>query len=95
MTLIRTLNETATMIVGARGSAVETARGRVIFMGVLFALAFLGVGARVTWLCLLQEGAEPRFESLRAGGDGAAVVVPHAAGAAGWLGRLRRGVAGR
>jgi len=75
MTLFRTLNETATQIVGARGSAVETARGRLIVMAIVFALVFGGVGLRVAWLCLFQEGAEPRFESLHAGNEASAVLA--------------------
>lgn len=75
MTLFRTLNETATQIVGARGSAVETARGRLIVMSIVFALVFSGVGLRVTWLCLFQQGAEPRFESFHAGNEASAVLA--------------------
>lgn len=75
MTIVRTLNETATQIVGARGSAVETARGRLMFMMVVFALAFTGMATRVSWLCVLQQGAEPRFETVSAGNDNAAVLA--------------------
>src|SRR5262245_25603550 len=65
MTFVRTLNDTGDHIVGARGSAVETARGRLVFMGVLFIAAFALVGLRVSWLCLWQEGAEPRIETAQ------------------------------
>ena len=63
MRIFRTLNDTGDHIVGARGSAVETARGRLVFMGVLFIAAFSIVSLRVAYLCLLQDGAEPRFET--------------------------------
>lgn len=69
MTFVRTLNDTGDQIVGARGSAVETARGRLVFMGVLFIAAFAIVSLRVSYLCLWQSGAEPRFET--ANGQGA------------------------
>jgi cell division protein FtsI (penicillin-binding protein 3) len=75
MSFVHAINDTATQIVGARGSAVETARGRLMFMGLFFVLIFMGIGARVSYLCLWQEGAEPRFESLRAGGDSSAVLA--------------------
>ncbi|NBX66375.1 MAG: penicillin-binding protein 2 [Proteobacteria bacterium] len=75
MTFVRTLNEKATVLVGARGSAVETARGRLVFMGVMFAIAFTAMSARVGWLCLFQDGAEPRFESVGADAGNAAVLA--------------------
>lgn len=75
MTFVRAIHDTATQIVGARGSAVETARGRLMFMGLVFALVFGGMALRVTYLCLWQEGAEPRFEALSAGGDKASVLA--------------------
>lgn len=75
MTFVRALNEKATMLVGARGSAVETARGRLVFMGVMFALAFTAMSARVSWLCLLQDGAEPRFEVSGVDTGNAAVLA--------------------
>lgn len=75
MTIVRTLHDTATQIVGTRGSAVETARGRLMVMGLIFALVYAGIAARVTYLCLWQEGAEPRFEALQANGDRAATLA--------------------
>ena len=69
MTITRALNDTATQIVGSRGSAVETARGRLMVMAVMFVAAFAGIGSRVSYLCLWQEGAEPRFEAIHAGVD--------------------------
>ncbi|HEY8962996.1 MAG TPA: penicillin-binding protein 2 [Alphaproteobacteria bacterium] len=68
MAFISTLNDTGDQIVGARGSAVETARGRLMFMGVLFVAAFSIVSLRVGYLCLLQDGAEPRVEVSNAEG---------------------------
>lgn len=62
-------------IIAARGSAVETARGRLVFMGLMFVLAYLGMGARATWLCVLQQGGEPRFESVTADQGNAAVLA--------------------
>lgn len=75
MTLARALNDTATQIVGARGSAVETARGRLMGMALLFALVFAGIATRVSFLCLWQDGAEPRFEALQANGDPTATLA--------------------
>jgi cell division protein FtsI (penicillin-binding protein 3) len=75
MTFARALHDTATQIVGTRGSAVETARGRLMVMVVLFAIGFSAIGMRVSYLCLWQEGAEPRFEALQAGSDRAATLA--------------------
>ncbi|MCB1538340.1 MAG: penicillin-binding protein 2 [Rhodospirillales bacterium] len=75
MTIVRAIHETATQIVGARGSAVETARGRLMVMGLLFLVMFGGIAMRVTYLCLWQQGAEPRFEALRANADSSAVLA--------------------
>lgn len=75
MTIVRALNDTATQIVGARGSAVETARGRLMVMSMMFLLAFAGIAGRVSYLCLWQEGAEPRFEALHAAGDASSAVL--------------------
>lgn len=69
MTITRALHDTATQIVGSRGSAVETARGRLMVMAIMFVAAFGGIASRVSYLCLWQEGAEPRFEAIRAGVD--------------------------
>lgn len=75
MTIVRTLHDTATQIVGTRGSAVETARGRLMVMGLIFALVYGGIAARVSYLCLWQEGAEPRFEAMVGNGDRAATLA--------------------
>jgi len=75
MTFTRALHDTATQIVGSRGSAVETARGRLMVMSVVFLIAFAGLATRVSYLCLWQEGAEPRFEAIRAGGADPAVLA--------------------
>lgn len=75
MTIFKTINEKATMLVAARGSAVETARGRLMFMAVIFALLFTGMVGRASYLCLWQEGAEPRFESVAANQGNAAAVA--------------------
>lgn len=70
-----TINDHAAQIVGARGSAVETARGRLMVMGLLFLIAYAGMAARVTYLCLWQEGAEPRYEAMRGTNDRSAVLA--------------------
>jgi cell division protein FtsI (penicillin-binding protein 3) len=75
MTFTRALHDTATQIVGSRGSAVETARGRLMVMGVMFLIAFAGLATRVSYLCLWQEGAEPRFEALSAQGADPSVLA--------------------
>jgi cell division protein FtsI (penicillin-binding protein 3) len=69
-----TINDHASQIVGARGSAVETARGRLMVMGLMFFLAYAGIAARVAYLCLWQEGAEPRYEAMH-GGNASAVLA--------------------
>ncbi|MBU6235594.1 MAG: penicillin-binding protein 2 [Alphaproteobacteria bacterium] len=78
MRIVNTIKGTATMLVGARGSAVETARGRLVFMGVMFMFVFASLTARAGYLCVLQEGGEPRFETAMADQNAAAMAAGRA-----------------
>ena len=60
-----------TKIIGSRRSTLDVARGRLVFVGILFALAYILVAARVMDLTLIQgelprlvRMANPEHESL-------------------------------
>lgn len=70
MRFVSKLQGAGDKIVGARGSAVETARGRLLFVSFVMLCAFSVIGIRIAYLCLYQQGAEPRYEALRAAKGG-------------------------
>jgi cell division protein FtsI (penicillin-binding protein 3) len=52
-----------------KGDAQETARQRIVIASVIFAMAFVAVGLRMSYVSLLRDGAEPTQRVAARGGS--------------------------